>query len=156
MAYALNDSDFEEAHIQLMDWPSVGMIGDFSNEEREFDALLSVKTKVNEQLEQARQSKLIGQSLDAKAIIEISSKDKMFSLLQKHEEILPEVFIISQVEIREIASDGQCSVKITTASGERCPRSWKWVDHLVDAGPFGRVSQKCFEALVEKYENLLK
>ncbi|MDR1457534.1 MAG: isoleucine--tRNA ligase [Puniceicoccales bacterium] len=156
MAYALNDNDFGEAHIQLMDWPSLDTMGDFSNEEREFDALLSFKTKVNEQLEQARQRKLIGQSLDAKAIIEISPKDKMFPSLQKHLEILPEVFIVSQVEIREIASDGQCSVKITTASGERCPRSWKWVDHLVDAGPFGKVSQKCFEALAEKYENLLK
>jgi isoleucyl-tRNA synthetase len=63
MAYAFNEDDFGEAHIQLMDWSRRGMIGDRSSEEREFDALLSFKTKVNEQLEQARQSKLIGQSL---------------------------------------------------------------------------------------------
>jgi hypothetical protein len=63
---------------------------------------------------------------------------------------------VSQGEIREIVSDGQCSIKIPTANGERCPRSWKWVDHLADAGLFGKVSPKCFEALAEKDENLLK
>jgi isoleucyl-tRNA synthetase len=57
MAYALNGSDFEKTHIQLMDWPSVSTVEDVSNEEREFDTLLSFKTKINEQLEQARQSK---------------------------------------------------------------------------------------------------
>ncbi|MDR2778839.1 MAG: isoleucine--tRNA ligase [Puniceicoccales bacterium] len=156
MAYMLNDSDFGATYVQLIGWPDVSTIGNFANEEREFDTLLSFKTKINEQLERARQSKLIGQSLDAKAIIEISSSDKIFPVLKKYQEMLPEIFIVSQVEIREMATDGHCSVEITTANGERCPRSWKWVDHLVDAGPFGKVSQKCFEVLAEKYPDLLK
>jgi hypothetical protein len=80
-----------------------------------------VKTKVNERLEQARQSKLIGQSLDAKAIIESSNQDKICPLLQKYLEILPEIFIVSQVEIREMDTEGHCSVEITTPSGEKFP-----------------------------------
>jgi hypothetical protein len=57
-----------------------------------------LKAKVNEGLEQARENKLIGQSLDAKAITEISSEDKRFALLQKSLEILPEIFLMSQLK----------------------------------------------------------
>jgi isoleucyl-tRNA synthetase len=142
MAYMLNDSDFGESYIQLMDWPNSSTMEDFSNEEREVDIRLSFKTKVNERLEQARQSKLIEQSLDAKAIIEISTEDKIFSLLRKYLEILPEIFIVSEIEIKEITAGRQFSVEITTVSGEKCPRSSKWVDNFVDAGPFDRASQK--------------
>ncbi|MDR1432747.1 MAG: isoleucine--tRNA ligase [Puniceicoccales bacterium] len=156
MAYATNDSDFCDLNIQLIDWPDVDSMVDFSNEECEFDELLKFKTKVNEQLERARQSKSIGQSLDAKAIIEIARDHPAAPLLKKHAALLPEIFIVSQVQIADNASAGACSVTVVSADGERCPRSWKWVDHLVDAGEFGRVSQKCFDALIEKYPEIVK
>jgi hypothetical protein len=63
---------------------------------------------------------------------------------------LPEILRISQVEFKEIQTVGS-SMKIISACGEKCPRSWKWVDHLVDAGCFGEASQKCFGAFNEKY-----
>jgi hypothetical protein len=43
----------------------------------------------------------------------------MFPRLHKHGDMSPEASLVSQVEIREMPSDGQYSAKITTASGER-------------------------------------
>ncbi|MDR1595750.1 MAG: isoleucine--tRNA ligase [Puniceicoccales bacterium] len=156
MAYALSNSDYCDKHIQLVDWPNPSSIADFSDEEREFDALLSFRTKVNEQLERSRQNKLIGQALDAKVIISIAKDDSLYALLTKNFTILPEIFIVSQVEIEEISPTDRFSITIVHASGEKCPRSWKWVDCLVDAGEFGRVSPKCLEALAEKYPDIVK
>ncbi|MDR1401623.1 MAG: isoleucine--tRNA ligase [Puniceicoccales bacterium] len=156
MAYASNDSDFIDTHVQEMDWPKLEMIEDFPSEKQEFDTLLAFKSKVNEQLERARQEKMIGQSLDAKAIIKISSDDPLLFLLKKYAELLPEIFIVSQVGICEVSDEGLCSIEIAAADGEKCPRSWKWVNELVDAGEFGRVSKKCFEALREKYPEMVK
>jgi predicted transcriptional regulator len=82
MAFISNGSNFSDYHIQLRDWPKSNVIDDFLSEEQEFDTRVSFKTKINEQLEKAKQSKLIGQSLDAKAIIEISSDDDIFRLLK--------------------------------------------------------------------------
>ena len=129
---------------------------DFEKEEKDFDGLLEFRSKVNEQLEKARQSKFIGQSLDAKVSIKISKNDKTAILLKKYLDILPEVFIVSQAGIFETDDDGICEVTILAADGERCPRSWKWVDRLVDAGEFGKVSEKSYEALKEKYPELVK
>jgi isoleucyl-tRNA synthetase len=156
MAYLLNDCGYSENHVQLMDWPSADSIPDFTGEELDFDTLLSLRAKVNEQLERARQSKLVGQSLDAKVIIDVHAGDPVVSLLDKYVDILPETFIVSQVEIRKIPTSSRCSVSVTIAEGERCPRSWKWVNKLVDAGKFGKVSEKCFEALAEKYPEIAK
>jgi isoleucyl-tRNA synthetase len=155
MAYMRNDSDFCGDHAQLLDWPDAGAMPDFSAEEREFDGLLSFRTLVNEQLERARQSKQIGQSLDAKVIVEISANDPVVALLERNFDILPETFIVSQVELRIVDAAERCSVAIVPADGERCPRSWKWVPFLVDAGEFGRVSPKCREALAEKYPEIV-
>ncbi|MDR1413542.1 MAG: isoleucine--tRNA ligase [Puniceicoccales bacterium] len=156
VAYASGDGDFADNHIQLMDWPDSETIADFSAEKEEFDALLSLRSKVNEQLEHARQKKLIGQSLDGKVIMKISSDDPLIFLLKKYAELLPEIFIVSQVEVCETTEMGICTIEIAIAGGEKCPRSWKWVHELVDAGEFGRVSQKCFEALAEKYPETVK
>jgi isoleucyl-tRNA synthetase len=154
MAHMLTGTDFSDRHPQLLDWPEIEC--DFSDEEREFDGLLSFRTKVNEKLERARQDKLIGQSLDAKVVIDISQDDPTAVLLEKHRDLLPEIFIVSQVEINKIPGAGVGSVKIVAAGGEKCPRSWKWVNKLVDAGKFGRVSKKCFDALLEKYPEIVK
>ena len=156
LAYFTADSDFAGQYVQLLDWPDPDLIQDFEKEEEDFDGLLEFRSKVNEQLEKARQSKFIGQSLDAKVSIKISKNDKTAILLKKYLDILPEVFIVSQAGIFETDDDGICEVTILAADGERCPRSWKWVDRLVDAGEFGKVSEKSYEALKEKYPELVK
>ena len=156
LAYFTADSDFAGQYVQLLDWPDPDLIQDFEKEEEDFDGLLEFRSKVNEQLEKARQSKFIGQSLDAKVSIKISKNDKTAILLKKYLDILQEVFIVSQAGIFETDDDGICEVTILAADGERCPRSWKWVDRLVDAGEFGKVSEKSYEALKEKYPELVK
>jgi hypothetical protein len=89
---------------------------------------------------------------DAKTIIEISPKEKMFPLLPKGGEVLPEVSLVFQVGIRDIPSDGQYSVKITTASDDRSVRL-KMGDHLVfEAAPLGSDPRECedFEMVIER------
>jgi isoleucyl-tRNA synthetase len=156
LSQALHGTDFGDSHVQLLDWPRSDAMADFSEEEKEIDALLIFRAKVNEQLEIARQNKCIGQSLDAKVIIMAAADDKILPLLKKHFEILPEMFIVSQVDIVDDSTGNGCSVRVVAASGERCPRSWKWVNKLVEAGEFGMVSEKCFEALAAKYPHIVK
>ncbi|MBQ9759105.1 MAG: hypothetical protein IJW12_04960, partial [Opitutales bacterium] len=43
------------------------------------------------------------------------------------------------------------AVKAETLGYVRCPRSWRWMPELVDAGTFGKVSARCRDALKEKY-----
>ena len=69
-------------------------------------------------------------------------------LLKKHEAFLPEFFIVSAVHLTTGANK-ELSIVVKHADGVRCPRTWRWVDKLVEVEGFGSVSY--LESL--NYEN---
>ena len=143
-------SEFGEHSIHLEDWPEADSSWQNEPAAEEFEGLLAVLDKVNLGLETLRQSKTIGQSLDAQVRISGDPAANEFSLLQKHAAILPETFIVSQVTL--VPTSGTAlQVETLKAGGVRCPRSWRWVPELVNAGEFGMVSPRCREALAAKY-----
>lgn len=154
LAYLFTDSEIFDQHVQLLNWPSENLIKNFEKEEYEIDTLLKFKDEVNEKLEQARQDKLIGQSLDARVHIICKESDPISIILTKHINILDELFIVSQVKL-EITNETEISILVEHAKGNKCPRSWKWVEELVDAGNFGKISAKSLEALQAKYANFI-
>ncbi len=89
---------------------------------------------------------MIGQSLDAKAVITGPADNPTIALLKKYEADLPELFILSQVSVAE-SNDSTITVEVDHADGVRCPRSWRWVAELVDTEEWGPVSPRCAEAL---------
>ncbi len=80
--------------------------------------LLDVRAQVLAVLEVARRDKLIGKSTEAKVIVAVKDQGP---LLKKHLSELPELFIVSQVEL----SDGP-EHKVVKADGNRCPRCWTY------------------------------
>lgn len=147
-AYKFLHPDSESLHLE--DWPKENSLWKNESIVEEFEKIFRVRDKVNEKLEQARQDKLLGQSLDAQVVIFGNVEDPVFQLLKKYEFLLPELFIVSQVNLETI-NENKIDVKIKLAEGFRCPRSWRWVPELVYVKNFGEVSPRCKEALLEKY-----
>ncbi|MGB0258665.1 MAG: isoleucine--tRNA ligase, partial [Coraliomargarita sp.] len=146
-SFAQNDSDFIDKPIALEAWPYVEDGWDNPEVAAEIKALRSfLSENVNEPLEKLRQDKVIGQSLDAKAVISGPADNPTIALLKKYEADLPELFILSQVTVAE-SSDSTITVDVDHADGVRCPRSWRWVAELVDTADWGPVSPRCAEAL---------
>ncbi|MDR2435847.1 MAG: isoleucine--tRNA ligase [Puniceicoccales bacterium] len=154
LAFLLADSEFADRHVQLLDWPDADSFISFDAEEQEIDLLLKFRDVVNERLERAREGKLIGQSLDARVSIECANGDKYANVLEKHRDILEELFIVSQVELH-FADIDATRIAVEHARGEKCPRSWKWCEELFDAGNFGKVSKESLVALKAKYGNMM-
>ncbi|HCJ11731.1 MAG: isoleucine--tRNA ligase [Verrucomicrobia bacterium GWF2_51_19] len=143
--FFLQDKDFSKESVHLRDFPKVNPSWAF-NEADEIDALLAFRSRVHEQLESARQQKLLGQSLDAKVVIQGPQNDPIMQLLHKYHAELCELFIVSQVSLHDAS---ELSVTVTHADGVRCPRSWRWVDKLVDCKEYGPVSERCQKALLK-------
>ena len=109
----------------------------YSNLEKSFDELKRVRKSVTAALEIKRNEKLIGSSLQAKAIIYISSKIKqILSTLD-----LAEMCIVSGVEIKDIAEKTPSSmnfeeedifVDISLAEGDKCQRCWTILPEVKD------------------------
>lgn len=149
-------NEYAKDSVLLQDWPQVNPECVFEEEAAEFDALLKVLDDVNLKLDALRSAKVIGQSLEAVLTISGDPADATFALLKKHAALLAETFIVSEVRLSDAPAGTPLAVeavKAETLGYVRCPRSWRWLPELVDAGTFGKVSARCRDALKEKFPN---
>ncbi len=145
--YLCGNSDFGYAHaIHLEDFPKVQGRWEDADLKSDFEELFKVREQVQAELEKARQEKLIGQSLDAQVLLHVDKNHSWADLLKHYEAFLPEFFIVSAVHLTT-GSDKELSIVVKHADGVRCPRTWRWVDKLVEVEGFGSVSERCAEVL---------
>lgn len=127
-------------HIQLMPQANAAL-RDTALEER-FAELLKVREIAAVELEKARQSKLIGKSIEARVVLELPTT--LFESLKGQEEFLTEWMIVSQVELK---SGDSIKATVVTPLGKKCARSWKW-DETVGTDPeFPDISRRDAEAV---------
>lgn len=141
-----SSGEYATGSIHTEDWPEIDSKWYDPTVAGEIEELIGWRDPINEKLELLRQQKTIGKSLDAKVILKADSNHASMRLFSKHAERLAELFIVSQVELEEDKSK-EVGIEVAHADGVRCPRSWRWVEKLVDAGPFGQVSARDCEAL---------
>ena len=147
-SHATGGGDFAERPVALADWPEADPAWHAPETAEDIAALRRfLATRINDPLENLRQNKVIGQSLDAKAEIRGPADDPEIARLKHYEADLPELFILSQVHVAPDPEETEIRVNVDHADGVRCPRSWRWVEALVDTEAWGPVSPRCAEAL---------
>ena len=148
LAYLEGNSDFGYKNsVHLSDFPAKIDAWSFEHEKDDFSELLKIKEAVQLELEKARQNKIIGQSLDAKVDITIGTNNPKADLLRKYEQNLPEYFIVSAANVSFAHGDADLTIAVNHADGVRCPRTWRWVNELVEVDGYGHVSKRCSEIL---------
>ena len=125
---------YEDAEsVHLTDFPAKNLIDDAALEAK-WDKLLEVRDDVNKALEESRNEKVIGKSLEA--AVEIYSNDSDVVELLNSVDNLHQLFIVSSVEVKE--NDGVAydlaTVKVTKAEGHRCERCWNIVEEVNEEG----------------------
>ena len=125
---------YEDAEsVHLTDFPAKNLIDDAALEAK-WDKLLEVRDDVNKALEESRNEKVIGKSLEA--AVEIYSNDSGVVELLNSVDNLHQLFIVSKVEVKE--NDGVAydlaTVKVTKAEGHRCERCWNIVEEVNEEG----------------------
>ena len=125
---------YEDAEsVHLTDFPAKNLIDDVALEAK-WDKLLEVRDDVNKALEESRNEKVIGKSLEA--AVEIYSNDSEVVELLNSVDHLHQLFIVSSVEVKE--NDGVAydlaTVKVTKAEGHRCERCWNIVEEVNEEG----------------------
>jgi len=112
-----------------------------------WESLVRVRRTVNEQLEIARGLKTIGAPLTAH--VTLLAGEAVYDQLKAEEADLPMLCIVSNVTVQR-APEGQATqleVTVTHASGEKCPRCWRYVPALVPCGNDDAVCARCEEAV---------
>jgi len=111
-----------------------------------------IRDEVLKALEEARNAKLIGTSLEAKVILTPTSAG-FYELLRHNEAQLRYLFIVSAVELRPAASQdgasGAVKVEVKKADGQKCERCWNYSVHVGEDKLYPTVCERCSAVLKE-------
>jgi isoleucyl-tRNA synthetase len=121
-----------------------------------WEELAKVRAAVLVKLEEARNAKSIGGSLEAKVIL-ASTSPKLQALLKSYAKQLPALFIVSQVQVQDGESanapsgDGLqgIAIQIEKADGKKCDRCWNYSIHVGENTRYPTICERCTEALAE-------
>ncbi|MCC5607516.1 isoleucine--tRNA ligase [Nostoc sp. CHAB 5834] len=132
-----------------------------------WSALRQLRTDVNKVLEQARIEKLIGSSLEAKALIHIPHKQlgdaiKAFNPVQGNGiDELRYLLLTSQVELLDSAQGLQgleytaqtedWGIGVVKADGEKCDRCWNYSTHVGESAEHPLICERCVAALAGQF-----
>ena len=148
--------DPDSVHMTLFPIAGELVTGSRHLEVREdWGALEFVREEVLKKLEEARTSKLINSSLEAKVTLEIPSNAIVF---EKYEKWLREFFIVSQVVLKKeppavhdpgLPVRGPARVRVERADGTKCERCWNYSTRVGENARYPTVCERCTEALAE-------
>ncbi|MBA3632320.1 MAG: isoleucine--tRNA ligase [Acidobacteria bacterium] len=129
--------------VHLAEFPKVSGADD-SQLLSDWERIFAIRDEVLKALEEARNAKQIGSSLEAKVILTVD-KDTTYFLLSYYED-LRYIFIVSQVEVHQ--GDG-FNVEIQKADGAKCERCWNYSIHVGESEKYPTVCERCVAALTE-------
>jgi isoleucyl-tRNA synthetase len=110
----------------------------------EWERIFSIRDEVLKALEEARNLKQIGSSLEAKVKLTVNKETMMF-LLPFYED-LRYIFIVSQVEVHQ---GDAFTVVVQKADGAKCERCWNYSVRVGESAKYPTVCERCVGALGE-------
>lgn len=116
------------------------------NKFKKWEHLAEIREIVLKSLEQAREAKIIGNSLEAKVKLNASGAD--YSLLNEDKDELPALFIVSEVELAE-QEKGEVSAEITRVQWDKCQRCWNYSSSVGKSREYPEFCTRCERVVKE-------
>jgi isoleucyl-tRNA synthetase len=120
-----------------------------SQQQQDWTTLLAVREQAMKALEEERNSKRIGKSLEAQ--LTITAADPAYTVLARYQDQLRYLFIVSAVKLVSGAGNGAGSVQVEVrkADGAKCERCWNYSTHVGDDKTYPTVCERCSAVLKE-------
>jgi isoleucyl-tRNA synthetase len=119
-------------------------------QQEDWTTLRSVRDQVLKALEEARNGKLIGGSLEAQ--VKVTAVEPTFSVLAQFRDQLRYLFIVSAVTLEQGASGngtGGVTVQILKAEGQKCERCWNYSTRVGEDKKYPTLCERCSAVLRE-------
>ena len=129
--------------VMLSYYPKVNEKYENKELEEKWNKIIKFKELVSKQLEEARQAKVIGHSLNAK--VTIYANPKAYEFLEENKDLLMTVFIVSDLQIEKIDED--IKIEVCQAEGEKCERCWMYSKTVGEDKDNPTICHRCSEAI---------
>jgi len=113
-----------------------------------WNLIYQTRFDANKVLEEKRNEKCIGKSLEASLTISVSDETQ-FAILSEAIDLLATVLIVSEVKVIK-ANNGETTYTVTRASGEKCERCWMYVPSVGKNVEHPTLCARC-AAVIEAY-----
>lgn len=127
--------------VHLTEFPKAASAPDVALLER-WERLFAIRDDVLRALEEARNEKKIGSSLEAKVTLTVN--DETAEFLENYADDLRYIFIVSQAAIVKGDAFG---VTVEKADGEKCERCWNYSVRVGESAKYPTVCERCISAL---------
>ncbi len=134
----------ESVHLEL--FPSFDKEWLGTDQFQEWKELRGVRERVLKELEIARESKLIGNSLEARVTLKVPPS--LQHILNKYADEMEFLFIVSSVEL-EAHSETELGIQVSRAEGEKCQRCWNYSPYVGRNDEFPVFCQRCENVVKE-------
>jgi isoleucyl-tRNA synthetase len=123
-----------------------------SKQAEDWKTIRAIRETVLKALEEARNQKLIGANLQAH--VTLTAADPLFSVLQRFKNDLRYFFIVSAVELKKGAANGDSPVlvQVDKAPGLKCERCWNFSTRVGEDKDYPTVCERCSAVLKEMVE----
>ena len=114
--------------------------------------LFEIRNLVLPELEKARQSKLIGKSLDAKVEVTLEDDDLVRANVAASKDSVQELLNLSQFEVKFLKKSESPNlplVKVAHADGQKCERCWHWETDIGQNTEHPTICARCTKAVLE-------
>ncbi len=146
----------EAASVQLTDFPEVDERSNFPQLREKWAKVIVLRDELLKALEQARNAKVIGKSLEAKVLIYADSN--VVDIINDEAVNFAQISIVSQLHVVGNKADApedaivldQTSIVVEKANGEKCDRCWSYAETVGQHENHPTLCARCAD-VVEKY-----
>lgn len=142
--------------VELCSWPEPEAQWEDEALERKWDKVLELRDYVAKGLEEARTSKLIGSSLEARVTL-VPKDSGVLEFVRENLELLRTVFIVSQLEVAttlpsdtaevRVYENDKLAVIVSRARGAKCARCWTYSEGTGLDADFPDTCPRCAKIL---------
>ena len=147
-----HDASRNAENVILNDYPSLTGVNVDDGFAAKWEKLHTLRDDVKKAIENARNQKIIGASLDSE--VELFANGETLDFLKENESVLPEILIVSSVKITDgdggdFHGDMSVGVTVRKAGGEKCERCWSYSDTVGSNAEHPTLCARCAKIISE-------
>jgi isoleucyl-tRNA synthetase len=148
--------DSRPASVHLTKFPEAkdvlgeGVPAEDARQQEDWAKLLTVRDQVLKALEEARNQKQIGKSLEAQ--VKLTASDPFYPVLERYKPDLRYAFIVSQVDLERGPArngSGHLAVEVAKAAGKECERCWNYSTRVGEDPNYPTLCERCTPVVKE-------
>ncbi|MCP5046320.1 MAG: isoleucine--tRNA ligase [bacterium] len=113
-------------------------------DEQKWQDINLLRDRILKEIEEARASKLIGDSLEAE--IQLGFSGKYYDLIDNNLDLFKEILVVSQIHLTH--SDDE-TIRVVKARGLKCPRCWNWFAQDTSSNKYPELCPRCNDVVKE-------